>query len=69
MSYKRLITVFGATGNQGGSIVQTFLNDSKLKKEWSIRGVSRNVDSDSSRKLAAQGVEMVRVSIYIQHSR
>lgn len=61
MSDKKLITIFGATGNQGGSVVQIFLNDPKLNKEWSIRGVSRNADSDSSKKLAAQGVEMVSV--------
>lgn len=62
MSGKKIITVFGATGNQGGAVVQIFLHDAKLKNEWTVRGVSRNVDSDSSQKLAAQGVEMVSVS-------
>lgn len=62
MSNKKIITVFGATGNQGGSVVQIFLNDAKLKNEWSVRGVSRNVDSNSAKKLSSQGVEMVAVS-------
>ncbi|KAK8064905.1 hscarg protein [Apiospora phragmitis] len=43
MTDKKLITVFGATGNQGGSVVQTFLHDAKLKNEWSVRGVTRDV--------------------------
>lgn len=63
MSDKKLITVFGATGKQGGSVVQTFLNDPQLKSEWSVRGVSRDASSASSQKLVAQGVEMVSVSI------
>lgn len=62
MSAKKLITVFGATGNQGGSVVQIFLNDPKLKSAWSVRGVSRNASSASAQKLVAQGVEMVSVS-------
>jgi len=54
----KIITVFGATGNQGGSVVDIFLNDPKLK-EWRVRGVTRDVTKDSSKKLAAKGVEVV----------
>lgn len=61
MSANKIITVFGATGNQGGSIVQKFLHDPKLKSEWSVRGVTRNAESDSAKKLVAQGVDMVSV--------
>lgn len=64
MSSKKIITVFGATGKQGGSIVQTFLNDPKLKDEWIVRGVSRKVDSEGAKKLSGQGVEIVAVSIF-----
>lgn len=67
MSSKKLITVFGATGNQGGSVVKIFLNDPKLKNDWSVRGVSRNADSDSSKNLTAQGVEMVSVRLSLVH--
>jgi uncharacterized protein YbjT (DUF2867 family) len=62
MSGKKIITVFGATGNQGGGVVDTFLNDPKLKNEWTVRGVTRDVNKDSSKKLAAKGVEVVSVS-------
>ncbi|KUI60472.1 NmrA-like family domain-containing protein 1 [Cytospora mali] len=59
MASKKIISVFGATGKQGGSVVRAFLNDSKLKSGWAVRGVSRNAASDSSKELKAQGVEMV----------
>jgi uncharacterized protein YbjT (DUF2867 family) len=62
MSGKKIITVFGATGNQGGGVVDTFLNDSKLKNDWAVRGITRDVNKESSKKLAAQGVEVVTVS-------
>lgn len=61
MSSQRIITIFGATGNQGGSIIEKFLNDPKLK-EWSIRAVTRDVTKESSKALANKGVEVVSVS-------
>jgi len=66
MADKKLITVFGATGNQGGSVVQTFLHDAKLKTEWAVRGVTRDVSKESSKKLAAQGVDVVSVSFHVK---
>lgn len=62
MSGKKIITVFGATGNQGGAVVETFLNDPKLNNDWAVRGVTRDVSKDSSKKLAEKGVEVVSVS-------
>ncbi|ETS74814.1 hypothetical protein PFICI_13298 [Pestalotiopsis fici W106-1] len=63
MSGKKIITVFGATGNQGGGVVDTFLNDPKLKNDWAVRGITRDVNKESSKKLAAQGVEVVTADI------
>jgi uncharacterized protein YbjT (DUF2867 family) len=63
-SNKKIITVFGATGKQGGSIVHTFLTDPKLKDAWAVRGVSRSVEGDGAKKLSAQGVEVVAVGLY-----
>ncbi|KAI0007778.1 putative NmrA-like family domain-containing protein 1 [Xylariaceae sp. FL0662B] len=59
MAAKKIITVFGATGAQGGGIVSTFLNDAKLKSAWAVRGVSRDTSKDSAKKLSEQGVEVV----------
>lgn len=59
--HQQVITVFGATGRQGGSVVKTFLEDRKLKG-WLIRGVTRNAFSEKARDLAAKGVEVVEVT-------
>ncbi|KAK0640814.1 NmrA-like family-domain-containing protein [Cercophora newfieldiana] len=59
MAGKRLITVFGATGAQGGSVVNTFLNDPKLKSDWAVRAVTRDATKDSAKKLKDAGAEVV----------
>jgi len=61
----KLITVFGATGNQGGSVIRTILADPGLSKEFRIRAVTRNVDKESSKALTAQGVEVVQVCFVV----
>lgn len=61
MAGKKIITVFGATGQQGGSVVATFLNDAKLSGEWSVRAVTRDVNKESAKKLASLGAEVVQV--------
>lgn len=60
----KIITVFGATGIQGGSVIKALLADPVLSKEFSIRGITRDVSKTSSQALAAKGVEMVTVSIF-----
>lgn len=63
MSAKRLITVFGATGNQGGSVISVILSHSNLAAKYSLRGISRDPTSGSSQKLVSQGVEMVKADL------
>ncbi|KAI9770840.1 MAG: hypothetical protein M1839_003035 [Geoglossum umbratile] len=55
----KLITVFGATGTQGGSVVEALLQDKSLK----IRGVTRNVNSESAKSLLSKGVEVVSADL------
>jgi uncharacterized protein YbjT (DUF2867 family) len=57
----KLITVFGATGNQGGSVIKSILEDAQLSKEYKIRGITRDTSKKSSQDLAKQGVEVVSV--------
>ncbi|KAH8880073.1 NmrA-domain-containing protein [Thozetella sp. PMI_491] len=59
MAAKRIITIFGATGGQGGSVAKIFLEDAKLKQSWSVRAVTRDVTKESSKKLQNQGAEVV----------
>ena len=62
MANKKIITVFGATGGQGGSVADIFLHDPKLKSDWTVRAVTRNVTKESAKKLEREGAEVVSVS-------
>ncbi|KAL6359887.1 hypothetical protein LRP88_07315 [Fusarium phalaenopsidis] len=55
----KILTVFGATGNQGGSVVRAILNDPALSKEFKIRGITRDVSKPAAKDLASKGVEVV----------
>ena len=57
----KVITVFGATGNQGGSVIKSILADPVLSKDFKVRGVTRNVTKESATNLESLGVEMVEV--------
>jgi len=52
---KKLIAVCGATGAQGGSVVNALLADGG----YAIRGVTRDINSPAAQALIAKGVEMV----------
>jgi uncharacterized protein YbjT (DUF2867 family) len=60
----KIITVFGATGNQGGSVVQALLNDAKITQEFKVRGITRDTSKPAAQELAKQGVETVAVRIH-----
>jgi hypothetical protein len=57
----KLITVFGATGNQGGSVIRAIQADPALSKEFKIRGITRDPSKPAAKDLAAKGVEVVSV--------
>jgi uncharacterized protein YbjT (DUF2867 family) len=58
MSSPKIITVYGATGSQGGSVVTSLLQSKT--GAFSVRGITRNTASEKSQALAKQGVEMVQ---------
>lgn len=58
MSSPQLITVFGALGAQGGSVVQSLLQNKA--KTFKIRGITRNPGSEKAKALTSQGVEVVK---------
>ena len=60
MSSKKLITVFGATGNQGGSVIASILSHPELSSQYAIRGVTRDPTKPSAAGLKAKGVEPVK---------
>lgn len=53
------LVVFGATGNQGGSVINSVLNDSALRQEYTIRAVTRDTSTPSAQHLQQKGVEVV----------
>ncbi|KAH8692616.1 hypothetical protein BGW36DRAFT_399447 [Talaromyces proteolyticus] len=59
----KLITVFGATGNQGGSVVRAILADATLSREFKIRGVTRDTSKPAAKALAEKGVEVVTADL------
>ncbi len=59
----KILIVFGATGNQGGSVIESVLADPRAAKEFKIRGITRDPSKGNAKALEAKGVEMVSVSI------
>ena len=61
MAEKKTIAVFGATGAQGGGLARAILDDPG--GGFAVRAVTRNVDSDKARTLAAGGAEVVAADL------
>jgi len=61
MAEKKIITVFGATGAQGGGLARSILNDAA--GEFSVRGFTRDINSDKAKELAKLGAEMMKGDI------
>ena len=59
-----IITVFGATGSQGGSVINAVLASEQFK----VRGVTRDPESDASKALRNRGVEIVRADLAVKES-
>ena len=57
MAEKKIITIFGATGAQGGGLARAILNDKK--SEFAVRAVTRDPGSDKSKELAKMGAELM----------
>ena len=57
MPQKKIIVVFGATGAQGGGLVNAILNDSS--SEFAVRAVTRDPNSEKAKELVAKGAEVV----------
>jgi uncharacterized protein YbjT (DUF2867 family) len=57
----RIITVFGATGAQGGGLARALLAD--RAGGFAVRAVTRKPDSDAGRALAKAGAEVVAADL------
>ncbi|KAI4868652.1 hypothetical protein F4820DRAFT_465464 [Hypoxylon rubiginosum] len=55
----KVLAVFGATGQQGGSIVNYVLNDPELSQQYKIRAITRDLNSEKAKQLKEK-VEVVQ---------
>ena len=46
-----VLAVFGATGQQGRSVIDFVLNDAELSQQYSIRAITRDVNSERAKEL------------------
>jgi len=60
MSMSKVLVVFGATGQQGGSVVNCVINDPELSKQYKVRGVTRDPSKLAAQSLQQRGVEVVK---------
>lgn len=56
---KRIVTVLGATGAQGGGVVSALLEQG----DWQVRAVTRNARSDAAQRLAESGCEVAEADL------
>ncbi|RPA76002.1 NAD(P)-binding protein [Ascobolus immersus RN42] len=55
---KKIITVFGATGQQGGSVARSLVQN----PAFHVRGITRNPASEKAKQLEALGVEVIKAN-------
>lgn len=60
---KKLLTIFGATGNQGGSVIATVLASQSLSSKYSLRAITRDTTKPNAQALAAKGVELAKADL------
>jgi len=63
MSPPKLLTVFGATGVQGGSVVKAVLAHPTLSKQYKVRAITRDPSKPNAQALAERGVEPVKADM------
>ncbi|WP_370415625.1 NmrA/HSCARG family protein [Streptomyces fradiae] len=63
MTEKKIITVFGATGRQGGGLARAILAEHGDAAEFAVRAVTRHPDSEPAQELKRLGAEIVRADM------
>ncbi|MDN3670672.1 NmrA/HSCARG family protein [Echinicola jeungdonensis] len=61
MPQKKIITVMGATGAQGGGLARAILNDKN--SEFAVRAVTRDSSSKKAQELEKMGAELVEADV------
>ena len=61
MAFRKIITVFGATGAQGGGLARAIIADPEQR--FSVRAITRDASSAKARELSRLGAEVVVADI------
>ena len=56
----KVLVVFGATGQQGGSVIDFVLNDPELSSQYNIRAVTRDPSKAAAQVLKSKGIEVFK---------
>lgn len=59
----KVLAVFGATGQQGSSVINNVLSDPELSRTYSIRALTRNTTSPAAVALSARNVSVVEADL------
>ncbi|KAG4433437.1 hypothetical protein IFR05_011083 [Cadophora sp. M221] len=63
MSTKKVLVVFGVTGNQGGSVVDSILKDPIIAEQFEIRGITRDPTKPSAVVLGEKGISLLKADL------
>ena len=58
----KVLAVFGATGQQGGAVIDYVLNDAELSQVYKIRAITRDPSSKNAKRLGEK-VEVVQADV------
>lgn len=60
---QKILTIFGATGNQGGSTLSAVLDNPSLSAKYKIRAITRDPSKPSAQALASRGAELAQADL------
>ncbi|EFY84278.1 hypothetical protein J3458_021449 [Metarhizium acridum] len=60
----QILAVFGATGQQGSSVIDYVLEDAALSRKYKLRAITRDPDSIKARRLADRNIEVIRGDLH-----
>ena len=63
MSSKKILVVFGATGNQGGSVIKAILGDPVTAEQFHVRAITRDPSKPTAAALVTEGVTVLKVRL------
>lgn len=59
----QLLVIFGATGQQGGSLAHSVLSNHALSARYKVRGITRDATQPAAEALRAKGAEIIQANL------